>query len=361
MSGGKAAGGVLASVVVVPVLVVLAVSGAAPPPPDPVGAGGGGAALNSGKIPAKYVTLVQQAGTVCPGITAPSIAAQIMAESQWNPTAGSPAGAQGIAQFMPGTWPGWGKDSNGNGINSPLDPGDAIPAQARFMCALYAQITTALKAGRVSGDPLELAWAGYNAGFGAVTGSGGIPQNGETPAYVATIKKWMAVYSQPAATAPDPAGGAGFLGAGGGTWVNPMTPGSYRLSSGFGPRRSPGGVGSTNHQGQDLAAPTGTPIRAACTGTVIFVQYPMGGMGKGTAIDCGAGVRTLYGHQSAQQVTVGQKVAAGQQIGLVGSTGNSTGAHLHFTVNINVPLTGRAFAGQPVNPVPFMRQHGAPL
>lgn len=156
-------------------------------------------------------------------------------------------------------------------------------------------------------------------------------------------------------------GGAGVVAAGDGKFANPMQPGSYRLVSGFGPRRSPGGIGSTNHAGQDMAAPTGTPIRAACTGTVVYAQGSLGGLGKGTVIDCGSGIRTMYGHQSAQQVSPGQKVQIGQQIGLVGSTGRSTGPHLHFQINTAVPVTGGAFSGTPVEPMGFMRGHGSPL
>ncbi|XAS78325.1 lytic transglycosylase domain-containing protein (plasmid) [Dermatophilaceae bacterium Sec6.4] len=190
MSGGKAAGGALLGIAVIPILVVVAISGTAPTP-APVGGGG----LNSAGIPADLVPLIQAAGTVCAGITAPDIAAQLKAESGFNRAATSPAGAQGIAQFMPGTWVTWGKDYDHNGSSSPLDPGDAIPAQAHFMCALYSQVTTLLKAGSVTGDPNDLAWAAYNAGLGAVQGAGGVPRNGETPAYITNIRKYLALFT----------------------------------------------------------------------------------------------------------------------------------------------------------------------
>jgi murein DD-endopeptidase MepM/ murein hydrolase activator NlpD len=119
------------------------------------------------------------------------------------------------------------------------------------------------------------------------------------------------------------------------------------FTSGFGYRVDPFGNGTTFHAGQDIAAPTGTPIIAATAGIVAIVETPdqSGGYGNYTCIDRGAGFATCYAHQSAVFVHVGQVVAQGQLIGLVGSTGASTGPHLHFEVRIN---------GVPVNPVPFL-------
>ncbi len=119
------------------------------------------------------------------------------------------------------------------------------------------------------------------------------------------------------------------------------------LSSGFGYRDDPFGLGRRFHPGQDLSAPLGTPIVAATGGTVALVQTPdqSGGYGNYTCIDRGAGLSTCYAHQSAVLVQVGQQVAQGQLIGLVGSTGASTGPHLHFEVRIN---------GEPVDPAPYL-------
>ena len=119
------------------------------------------------------------------------------------------------------------------------------------------------------------------------------------------------------------------------------------LSSGFGYRDDPFGLGRRFHPGQDLSAPLGTPIVAATGGTVALVQTPdqSGGYGNYTCIDRGAGFSTCYAHQSAVLVQVGQQVAQGQLIGLVGSTGASTGPHLHFEVRIN---------GEPVDPAPYL-------
>lgn len=111
-------------------------------------------------------------------------------------------------------------------------------------------------------------------------------------------------------------------------------PASGTLSSGFGPRSSPGGIGSTNHEGIDIALPEGTPLRAAASGTVIMASYN-GGYGNYTCIDHGSGLSTCYAHQSSFAVSVGQSVSQGQIIGYSGNTGSSTGPHLHFEVRIN--------------------------
>jgi murein DD-endopeptidase MepM/ murein hydrolase activator NlpD len=88
------------------------------------------------------------------------------------------------------------------------------------------------------------------------------------------------------------------------------------------------------HEGIDIAASSGTPIRAAAAGTVIYAGW-LGGYGNLTIIDHGGGVATAYGHQSSLAASTGAYVAQGQVTGYVGSTGHSTGAHLHFEVRVN--------------------------
>lgn len=85
------------------------------------------------------------------------------------------------------------------------------------------------------------------------------------------------------------------------------------------------------HNGIDFAAPMQTPIHAMAAGTVVYAQEHQYG-GVRTVIDHGNGLQSTYNHQNAQWVQVGEQVTAGQIIGEVGSTGNSTGAHLHFEV-----------------------------
>ena len=160
--------------------------------------------LKTEAVPSPYRNWVDKAGQQCPqNISPAALAAQLEAESHWNPHAGSPAGAQGIAQFMPGTWPQWGHDEDGNGdgppsnpaLGSPWDPPDAIMSQGRFMCSLADTVSAYASGGGAHGDTLDLALAAYNAGPGAVLAAHGVPHNGETENYVATIRRNMAKYS----------------------------------------------------------------------------------------------------------------------------------------------------------------------
>ncbi len=101
------------------------------------------------------------------------------------------------------------------------------------------------------------------------------------------------------------------------------------LTSGFGPRWG------RMHRGIDLAAPTGTPIYAAQSGTVLSAGWNSGGYGNAVIVDHGGGFATLYAHQSRIVASSGQSVDRGELIGYVGSTGNSTGPHLHFETRVN--------------------------
>ena len=109
---------------------------------------------------------------------------------------------------------------------------------------------------------------------------------------------------------------------------------SRYITSTVGGRNSPGGVGSTNHKGIDIAVPRGTPIYAADGGTVTYSGW-MSGYGYLVQIDHGNGYVTRYGHNSSLTVSVGQHVYKGQQVARAGSTGNSTGNHCHFEVRYN--------------------------
>lgn len=130
-------------------------------------------------------------------------------------------------------------------------------------------------------------------------------------------------------------GSAGPIRRGSGRFIWPM---NGTFTSPFGMRWG------RLHAGIDIAGPSGTPIRAADSGTVQIASW-YGGYGNYTCIGHGGGVSTCYGHQSSIGVSVGQNVSQGQVIGACGSTGNSTGPHVHFEVRIN---------GSPVDPMGYL-------
>ncbi|MFF5794421.1 M23 family metallopeptidase [Paeniglutamicibacter sp. NPDC012692] len=109
---------------------------------------------------------------------------------------------------------------------------------------------------------------------------------------------------------------------------------NIRLTSRFGHRKNPTGPGYMNHNGLDYAVPMGTPIKATAAGTVVQAGWA-GHSGFRVEIDHGNGLHTSYNHNSAVKVSVGQKVERGEVVSLSGSTGNSTGPHLHLEVIVN--------------------------
>jgi len=111
----------------------------------------------------------------------------------------------------------------------------------------------------------------------------------------------------------------------------PVNAGEFDLSSGFGPRLDPFTGRYAFHSGMDFAGPWGTEVRATAAGTVIFAG-DRGGYGNMVEIDHGMGLHTRYGHLSTIGVRVGMKVDKGTAIGRVGSTGRSTGPHVHYEV-----------------------------
>lgn len=119
------------------------------------------------------------------------------------------------------------------------------------------------------------------------------------------------------------------------TWVFPCPSITY-VSSEFGYRESPGGIGSTNHKGVDMAAPANSRVLAVAAGTVVASGYGFNGEGNYAEIDHGNGIHTIYMHLIASPVVKkGSTVKAGQVIGYVGMTGAATGYHLHFGVKVN--------------------------
>jgi peptidoglycan hydrolase-like protein with peptidoglycan-binding domain len=129
-----------------------------------------------------------------------------------------------------------------------------------------------------------------------------------------------------------------------------VSPATGTITSNYGPRKSPGGIGSTNHRGVDIARGA-TRVAAPADGVVIVSRYgPIAG--NYIQIDHGNGVRTRHHHLAKRHVAKGARVVAGQTIGTMGRTGAVTGVHLHTEVTIN---------GVHVNPATWYANHGARL
>jgi murein DD-endopeptidase MepM/ murein hydrolase activator NlpD len=281
-------------------------------------------------IPDEYRPLVEAASTECAQLSAPLLAAQIDAESGWEPTASSPVGAQGLTQFMPDTWATWGRDADGNGRVSVFDPADAIDAQARYMCQLFRDVK------HIPGDPTTLALAAYNAGPGAVQMYHGIPPYEETEGYVATItdeiENFQADHTLGQIALPVP------------------------VDSGFDTNHNFGSCGAMwedCHTGEDLSVACGTPVYAATNGTVrIRTDESWSGPWL-VQVYAGDGTVTWYAHMQQVNVEPGQAVAAGTVLGEAGTEGNSTGCHLHFEV--------RPDNAEPIDPIGWLNNGGYKL
>jgi murein DD-endopeptidase MepM/ murein hydrolase activator NlpD len=119
----------------------------------------------------------------------------------------------------------------------------------------------------------------------------------------------------------------------------------YHITAGFG---QAGGRWARNHTGTDFAAPIGTPIRSVMKGVVVSAEFA-GSYGRQVRVRHEDGTETWYNHMSKFSVSVGETVYAGDQVGAVGVTGNTTGPHLHFEVRPN--------GGDPIDPMPWLRNH----
>ena len=122
-------------------------------------------------------------------------------------------------------------------------------------------------------------------------------------------------------------------------------PSKVHLSSGFGYRTDPVYGGGENHGGQDFATASGMPVYATGDGVVVQAEFKSNGYGNQIVIDHGYGYQTRYAHLSVISVVAGMKVKRGELIGNVGSTGKSTGPHLHYEV---------VYRGNRVNPMNYM-------
>lgn len=208
MSGAKVVGVIVLAgvplmifVIIFSLVLMLGVEGA--------GAAGGpdqgtGGSLLPGSVPDADEAIIIKAGSRCPEITAPLIAAQLQHESGFNPGAVSPTGARGIAQFTASTWQIWGRDYSGDRVADVWNPQDAIGSEADYLCGLVGMIKSWIGDGRVAGNVVELALAGYNAGPAWVLRAHGMPPIPETRSYVKII---LAARNRFTASPPQQPGG----------------------------------------------------------------------------------------------------------------------------------------------------------
>lgn len=132
-------------------------------------------------VPEEYRAVIIEASKRCPLVPPEVLAAQLASESSWNPDAVSPAGAQGLAQFMPGTWEQYGLDGDGDGIADVWNPIDAIHSAAALNCVNARLVAD------VPGDRLVNLLAAYNAGFNNVLRYSGVPPFTETENYIERV------------------------------------------------------------------------------------------------------------------------------------------------------------------------------
>ncbi|MFE9576442.1 peptidoglycan DD-metalloendopeptidase family protein [Nocardia sp. NPDC006044] len=270
------------------------------------GFGSAGGALAAGKVPPELEIWYRRAGSLCPQITPSLLAAQGKQESGFRRGATSPAGAQGLAQFLPSTAvsvnPDDGQpyviDADGNGTASLWDDGDAIIGQGRYMCAIAHKIVQWEAEGKVRGDVTALTLAAYNAGEGAVLASGGMPNQvaahlSETQPYVANILAMEAQYRAPGALGrfdPKEGGGGNQIVEAAHDWL-----GQPYVWGGGGPQGPSGG-------GMDGPGLTSAAVFAASSGSVTLprtaeqqweagVEVPMGKIQEGDLVFSAFGPR----------------------------------------------------------------------
>lgn len=247
---------------------------------------------------ARWQPEIEQAAAQC-GVNSAVIAAVMTQESAGHPTICSKAGACGLMQLMPGT----AKELN---VQDRMNPTQSTRGGACYLRTLL---------NRYDND-LKLALAAYNAGAGNVDRYGGVPPFKETQLYVNKVLTYYQKISVSAQPEPEIS--------------PPVACCQWPVAIKGVVSQQPSG----KHMALDIAAPLGTALVASHGGQVVAVGWA-GDYGKRIIIDHGDGLQTLYAHLSSFTVKEGDHVPRGQMIGRVGSTGRSTGPHLHFEVRKN--------------------------
>ncbi|MFE6821751.1 M23 family metallopeptidase [Streptomyces sp. NPDC057690] len=278
-----------------------------------------------GGVDASYGPWLRKSADACTVVTPSALAAQIDQLTGWSNAGATTSGPQGIAAFTAADWKTWGKDDDGNGRSSPSDPADAIMALGRQDCALAQQVTDLRTDGTVNGELVDLTLAAYAVGTDAVTKAGGVPASAQT--YLGEVKALFATYE--AFDREDASGGV----LADAILAPPVT--TLTITSPYGSRQHPLTGVTKLHTGVDFGAPQGAQVSAARAGTVVFAAMTSA-YGNRIVVDHGTiegkRLQTTYSHLFAIDVTVGQTVQTGTPLGRVGSTGLSTGPHLHFEV-----------------------------
>lgn len=295
--------------------------------------------LGEKEIPKEFLPVYKEAGKKY-DIAWTLIAAFHKVETNFG-TAGnmvSSAGAIGHFQFLPETWLGWGYGKappksvyedpamiaryGGYGVDADND-GKADPyniKDAAFSCANYVS-----KSGGMA--DLQSAIFAYN----------------HAQWYVDKVMDYYKMYSSGDYTPVENGGGT----SGNGKYKMPV-PSPVTITSGYGSRVDPiTGTAGEFHKGIDFSGSIATPILAVTNGTVVYSQFNNGGFGNCVIIQHSDGYYSLYGHMSSLNVSVGQSVKTGSKVGNMGTTGSSTGVHLHFGVYKGIFVN-------PVDPSPFL-------
>ncbi|MDN3270942.1 M23 family metallopeptidase [Streptomyces sp. MA15] len=305
---------------------------------------GGGAAVPQDGTPGQaesavsnvdgsYVPWLRRATADCVGVTPALLAAHIDQLSGWQ-SDGAGLSELGVARFTDAGWKKWGRDDDGNGRSSPHDKVDAIMALGRQDCSLSKQMTGLRTKGTVNGDLAELTLAAYAVGVDEVARAGGVPSPARL--FVAEVKKRLPQYSALVARNPE----QGSDQAADARMQAPVA--TLYVTSPFGSRAHPLTGVTKLHTGVDFDAPQEAQVSAAWGGVVEFADMTPA-YGYRVVIDHGTvdgkRLQTTYSHLSALQVSTGQSLSTGQAVGLAGSTGLSTGPHLHFEVLLDGQYT----------------------